>query len=1300
MTINEEYLQSTGLFSKRQEPIQSVNQKLYEEFQPAETLEEKGKKIAKGGKEFVKGFYEENFFMQGVRLAVGDYEHIPYVKPDENYRWYKDTNIPKVYRENYALNFSISQSQEESKLIKERLEKNLNNIHGVGYQLGATLGFFLDPSFLALFKIPKLVSKLPGGMGTGALAGGGLTAGLAHMEENIKDLTDPFRKSESKQHIITAAAFGAMIGGLSKIGKTVDFYTETARGVKMVWNEVQKQAAKEGAKNMGILERGLHPNRGKFKVNLENGNKTPILNTTPRQPLDTKVTTPAYSVKYGKTNKYREDGTYVGASFNRKENIIYFDRDYILKQFPNKPWTKPKIKGVKPLPSNAFKTPEEWETFVMNHEVAHVYYPRKAKETTAAYENRINQIAMNDAKAGLHTDDISFKMDEVKLTAKLSEKNQRYYDEGIFSVDRTKVIDPNDPTKILKDPANLNIPAEGKMSDVIKHIENTILPAPWRIDKVVHGWTPTLRSTNYVDVKGQELAQGILDQSLYLVKHKKGKAINPLGESRSAEVRVKLYEGEGMSIQLAQLEIYQKMITRITGKEFKGIKGELQRSNTYQGFWDRPGRGLPTYTEFDERVFLYLKTGDKTKYVDPYPEVAQAARLHTPFYNKIGQEAKDLKLFEAMLEKDIAAIERVIKKKKTKPDSMPYWNDKLYDLKVLEKIADNFKHRLQYIKTNPLPKNYTGPQLWDAVKVLSKYDELVDYFVQAKNFTKAQAVATVRALSKHNSFKPLSPEVTSGLTELDIRFMSIEDIYGFSSSTRVKKIQLTPVDYNHPLIQSVLVKDTGMLMRYYARSLGGDVALARLSKRLGYGADPTLRTAIQDVLARYEIRIKNAKTDKTKKTLIAEKAEFQENILAQRDLVKGTFGLPENPQGKVATGIRIAKQYQTLSMLTGWTAAVPDVGKLVMKFGFERTFGTIFNSFFRDLKGLKKSMKINYRQSQEIGEALDLFGLSRQQILADVPDAFAMHNRLERITKTVSQFNFQYVNAMSMWNANMKSLASMLWQNEAIRILEKWGKTGRIEERWKMRFARAGIDIKEYKLILNELNRPLGIMPGTKHIKIPQTESWLNQDVVRKWKEAKSYEIPDIIVTPFKGDVPLFMNYQWGGLLFQFKKFIMSATLKTLISPLQERDKGTMLGMLFLVALGSMTDYFNTEYRFDKDWSKKPLGNKIYDAIDRSAVGGIFVDINNSVERLFDNNIGIRPILGINPPYGTSLQTKLGSVLGPSGTTVGNIFKVFYDTVSGEYDYHTARNVRRLLPFQNIFYLDSMFDEIEKGISP
>ena len=85
---------------------------------------------------------------------------------------------------------------------------------------------------------------------------------------------------------------------------------------------------------------------------------------------------------------------------------------------------------------------------------------------------------------------------------------------------------------------------------------------------------------------------------------------------------------------------------------------------------------------------------------------------------------------------------------------------------------------------------------------------------------------------------------------------------------------------------------------------------------------------------------------------------------------------------------------------------------------------------------------------------------------------------------------------------------------------------------------------------------------------------------------------------------------------------------------------------------------------------------------------------------MFDNNIGIRPILGINPPYGTSLQTKLGSVLGPSGTTVGNIFKVFYDTVSGEYDYHTARNVRRLLPFQNIFYLDSMFDEIEKGISP
>ena len=41
---------------------------------------------------------------------------------------------------------------------------------------------------------------------------------------------------------------------------------------------------------------------------------------------------------------------------------------------------------------------------------------------------------------------------------------------------------------------------------------------------------------------------------------------------------------------------------------------------------------------------------------------------------------------------------------------------------------------------------------------------------------------------------------------------------------------------------------------------------------------------------------------------------------------------------------------------------------------------------------------------------------------------------------------------------------------------------------------------------------------------------------------------------------------------------------------------------------------------------------------------------------------------------------------------------IVYDVGGNQYDHYTARNVRRLVPFQNVWYLDWLFDDIEKGL--
>ena len=62
-------------------------------------------------------------------------------------------------------------------------------------------------------------------------------------------------------------------------------------------------------------------------------------------------------------------------------------------------------------------------------------------------------------------------------------------------------------------------------------------------------------------------------------------------------------------------------------------------------------------------------------------------------------------------------------------------------------------------------------------------------------------------------------------------------------------------------------------------------------------------------------------------------------------------------------------------------------------------------------------------------------------------------------------------------------------------------------------------------------------------------------------------------------------------------------------------------------------------------------------------------------------------MLGIGHQYPTSLQTKVGSVLGPTGTTATRAYDVLSDLASGDVDYHTKRNMTRLIPANTITHL-------------
>ena len=314
-------------------------------------------------------------------------------------------------------------------------------------------------------------------------------------------------------------------------------------------------------------------------------------------------------------------------------------------------------------------------------------------------------------------------------------------------------------------------------------------------------------------------------------------------------------------------------------------------------------------------------------------------------------------------------------------------------------------------------------------------------------------------------------------------------------------------------------------------------------------------------------------------------------------------------------------------------------------------------------------------------------------LFSDIGDMFGMSSKVEGMMGKAANFNFMYINMMSRWTEFMKSAASVTIGSRILEDSVKWSK-GTLSDKFKTKLAASGIDEEVAKRIAKMYEEH-----GTKtvHNRMANSVEWTDDLAKQRFGAALNKDINITIVTPGKGDTPLFMNYELASTIVQFKKFAMASTQRMLMRGMQERDLDFLFGSMLLMGSGMLVDAVYSEFRFNKDYSKKSLTAKLLAAFDRSGLGGIFVDVNRSIEALTDNRIGIAPLMGEGKPYGSSMKSKVG-LLGPSASQIYNVFDIMYDVGGNSYNHYTARNVRRLIPFQNVWYLDWLFDDIEKGL--
>jgi len=971
-------------------------------------------------------------------------------------------------------------------------------------------------------------------------------------------------------------------------------------------------------------------------------------------------------------------GKYIPAYYNKFKDEMVLDIEGIKQMYRDgRPFKNVKMADgtVIGFKKGAFKNEDEFVDFVMRHEFAHKTYRRRKGEGKAAYENRINKIAYKQVVD--NRKDIqrigSTILDDAKVL------DQEAYNYGMFE-------------KELFD--NMRWQDIGYKDSTLRSAIVTGLTKATQIlsplDYFIHSGSKT----------GKLFAINMFNSPL-MYKFNKG-----LPSPDTVEQMRNLQFGPIMFDVLEEGYQVAKRITRkMQGKDRAFFMN-------WKGFSSLKFKNVMTPDE----VFKAVTYARMNKNKHEIPDIAEYAAYINKFFIPIRDKANELGLpfisnikreeFVNVLDSYFANPKNKVYKNKvtgetwTRAEAAAYKKNVELDIKLTKAFDD----------PNYVPINWQYDQIstrWDEFSsLLAKQMSLArDKKTGARKYTDEDIKTIIPNFMNYaENAAPITPKgVPPGMLYQMKR--------GFFSK-HLKTRFLKDIDYI-PLMRAGFIDDNMQaIIAHYFRSMAPDIAMTeKFGDPFGfgwfYGQKKGLAPGIIQIS---EDLIKDGpKGYGLSSSEFAKRYEMDitkaENVVS---LVKNKFGLPDNPQGYMYKTSNIIKISSNLLHLTGITQ-IADIGRVIAVDGLMNTIPKLLQAFSG---GMGKALfEKGLKESNLAFQAIDLgLNFGRQDIISGNDQLRSSFTGAEKIFQKLNQIAFQYGNLQNPWTTAIKVPATLLVNTKLLDIIERITK-GKAKQ-WEIEYLNGlgiGSETATHKKILKDILDNYykhGHGVGTKNgpfakeydlLKLPNTDLWDNTTATMKFRAASNKEVDNVIVTPGLADAPLFANTVAGSVLFQYKKFGLGYTRRVLYRGLMVDDGNFLLNIGALVAMGMMIDAFRSQ-QTNAPYSSMTLREKVLSGAERGGVGGYFTDIDRLVMAFSNNNVGIRPtLLGINKPYGTSMKRKMGSVA-PVGSTIGNIYEIMYDWGRGRHNHHTARRIRRLIPFNNLWYADFLFDKLEKGL--
>lgn len=480
-------------------------------------------------------------------------------------------------------------------------------------------------------------------------------------------------------------------------------------------------------------------------------------------------------------------------------------------------------------------------------------------------------------------------------------------------------------------------------------------------------------------------------------------------------------------------------------------------------------------------------------------------------------------------------------------------------------------------------------------------------------------------------------------------------------------------------IKDFLESDVNYVMENYIRQVAPEIELTAQFGRVDMDAQ------IKAITNEYNTLISEAKTAKERGKLEARRDADLRDIRAMRDKLLGTYGAPKDPSSFFVRAGRIARHVNFLRLLGGMTiSSLPDIARLIMQHGLRSSLKPL-GKMLTDIS----AMKIAKADLREMGIGLEYALSSHSKVIADLNDPYARRTFLERGLEWSSQ-KFGNFTLMNQWTDTLKMASGVITQSKILRAAQEIASGNELSNKEIRKLAHIGVDKNMLERVAQQYSKHGedldGMLTGHSHL-------WDDRVVRETFQAAVLKDVRTTVITPGIGDTPLMMSSELGKIVMQFKTFFFGTHNRALVSGIQSGDASFYYGALLQISLGSLV-YVLKSMLAGRDINTEPA-NLVKEGLDWSGMMGWLGEPNNLLENLSGGSYGMSAMFGGPPASRYQSRNGIGALLGPTFDLGGDIQNITAGVMNGEFDDREVRSVRKLLPFQNLFYLSPLLNQIE-----